>query len=153
MKETDLYTISICTFNAGKFTCKLLLHRDNSHWKIPLKKKKKKRNVCLSKIHVNIFSQEFQFFNSYPACGKIECGCQVLEYMSCRAANISILQSERFSSVITKIFYITYNLMDKKFPESGRLSNLCTRIDLFSLKITKSFAESGRVGSPGVATY
>ena len=43
--------------------------------------------------------------------------------------------------------------MDKKFPESGRLSNLCTRIGLFSLKIRKSFAESGRVGSPGVATY
>ena len=38
--------------------------------------------------------------------------------------------------------------MDKKFPESGRLSNLCTRIGLFSLKIRKSSAESGRVGSP-----
>ena len=37
--------------------------------------------------------------------------------------------------------------MDKKFPESGRLSNLCTQIDLFSLKIRKSSAESGRVGS------
>ena len=38
-----------------------------------------------------------------------------------RAANISILQSGRFSSPIKKIFYITYSLMDKKFPESGRL--------------------------------
>ena len=50
------------------------------------------------------------------------------------ALNISILQSRRFSSPIRKIVYITYNLMDKKFPESGRLSNLCTRIGLFSLK-------------------
>ena len=41
--------------------------------------------------------------------------------------------------------------MDKKFPESGRLSNLYTRIGLFSLKIKKSSAESGRVGSPVVA--
>ena len=32
--------------------------------------------------------------------------------------------------------------MDKKFPESGRLLNLCTRIGLFSLKISKSSAES-----------
>ena len=37
----------------------------------------------------------------------------------------------------------------KKISESGRLSNLCTRIGLFSLKIRKSSAESGRVGSPG----
>ena len=37
--------------------------------------------------------------------------------------------------------------MDKKFPESGRLSNLCNQIGLFSLKIRKSYAESGRVGS------
>ena len=37
--------------------------------------------------------------------------------------------------------------MDKKFPESGRLSNFCTQIGLFSLKIRKSSAESGRVGS------
>ena len=63
------------------------------------------------------------------------------------AANISILQSGRFSSPIRKIFYITYNLMDKKFPESGRLSNLCTQIGLFSLKMRKSSAESGTVGS------
>ena len=65
-----------------------------------------------------------------------------------RAANIHILQSGRFSLPIRKIFYITYNLMDKKFPESGRLSNLCTWIGLFSLKIRKSSAEPGRVGSP-----
>ena len=38
--------------------------------------------------------------------------------------------------------------MDKNFPESGRLSNLCTRIGLFSLKIRKSSAELGKVGSP-----
>ena len=38
--------------------------------------------------------------------------------------------------------------MDKKFPESGRLLNLCTRIGLFSLKIRKSSADSGKVGSP-----
>ena len=44
-------------------------------------------------------------------------------------------------------FYITYNLMNKNFPESGRLSNLCTQIGLFSLKIRKSSAESGRVAS------
>ena len=50
------------------------------------------------------------------------------------AANISILQSGRFSSPIRKIFYITYNLMDKKFPESGRLSNLCTQIGYFPWK-------------------
>ena len=37
--------------------------------------------------------------------------------------------------------------MDKKFPESGRLWNLCTQIILFSLKIRKSSAESGRVGN------
>ena len=37
--------------------------------------------------------------------------------------------------------------MDKKIPESGRLSNLCTQIGLFSLKIRKSSAESGRVAS------
>ena len=36
--------------------------------------------------------------------------------------------------------------MDKKFPESGRLPNLRTQIGLFSLKIRKSSAESGRVG-------
>ena len=48
-----------------------------------------------------------------------------------------------------KIFYITYNSIDKKFPESGRLSNLSTRIGLFSLKNRKSSAQSGRVGSPG----
>ena len=63
------------------------------------------------------------------------------------AANLSILQSGRFSSPIRKIFYITCNLMDKKFPESGRLSNLCTQIGLFSLKIRKLSVESGRVGS------
>ena len=62
-------------------------------------------------------------------------------------ADISILQSGRFSSPVRKIFYITCNWMDKKFPESGRLSNLCTQIGLFSLKIRKSSAESGRVGS------
>ena len=71
------------------------------------------------------------------------------DIMIYRAANISILQSGRFSSPIRKIYYITYDLMDKKFPESGRLSNLCTRIGLFSLKIRKSSAESGRVGSSG----
>ena len=38
--------------------------------------------------------------------------------------------------------------MAKKFPESGRLSYLCTRIGLFPLQIRKSSAESGRVGSP-----
>ena len=37
--------------------------------------------------------------------------------------------------------------MDTKFPESGRLSNLCTQIGLFSLKMRKSSAESGTVGS------
>ena len=37
--------------------------------------------------------------------------------------------------------------MDKKFQESGRLSNLCTQIGLFSLKTKKSSAELGRVGS------
>ena len=52
-----------------------------------------------------------------------------------RAANICILQSGRFST------------MDKIFPESGRLSNLCAQISLFSLKIRKSPAELGRVGS------
>ena len=44
-------------------------------------------------------------------------------------------------------FYITCNLTDNKFPESGTLSNLCTQIGLFSLKIRKFSAESGRVGS------
>ena len=34
-----------------------------------------------------------------------------------RAANISILQSGRFSSPIRKNFYITYNLMDKKISK------------------------------------
>ena len=43
--------------------------------------------------------------------------------------------------------------MDKKIPESGRLSNLCIRIGLFSLKIRKSSAESGRVGSPAAEVY
>ena len=37
--------------------------------------------------------------------------------------------------------------MDKRFPETGRLSNCCTQIGLFSLKIRKSSAESGRVGN------
>ena len=32
--------------------------------------------------------------------------------------------------------------MDKKFPESGRLSNLCTQIGFFSLKIRKSIRKS-----------
>ena len=31
-------------------------------------------------------------------------------------------------------FFILHNLMDKKFPESGRLSNLCTQIGLFPWK-------------------
>ena len=43
--------------------------------------------------------------------------------------------------------------MDKTFPESGRLSNLCTLIGLFSLKIRKSSAESGRVGSSDTEKY
>ena len=47
-------------------------------------------------------------------------------------------------------FKIKYNSMDKKFPESERLSNLCTQIGLFSLKNRKSSAESGRVGSSDV---
>ena len=38
-------------------------------------------------------------------------------------------------SPIRKICYITYNLMEKKIPESGRLSNLCIRI---GLRIRKS---------------
>ena len=63
------------------------------------------------------------------------------------AANTSLLQSGRFSSPIREIFHITNNLMDKKFPESGSLSNLCIWIGLFYLKIRKSSAESGRVGS------
>ena len=64
-------------------------------------------------------------------------------------ANIYIMQSGRFYSQMRKIFKITYNSMDKIFPESGRLWNWCTRISLFSLKIRKSSAESGRVGSSG----
>ena len=64
-----------------------------------------------------------------------------------RATNFYIMQSGRFYSQMRKIFQITYNSMDKIFPESGRLSNLCTRI---SLKIRKSSAESGRVGSSAI---
>ena len=74
----------------------------------------------------------------------------IKSHHSYRATNIYIMQSGRFYSKIRKIFKITYNSMDKIFPESGRLSNLCAQIGLFSLKIRKSSAESGRVGSSAV---
>ena len=50
-------------------------------------------------------------------------------------------------------FLKLHNSVDKIFESSIRLSNLCTWIGLFSLKIfcriRKSSAESGRVGSQG----
>ena len=75
-----------------------------------------------------------------------------LLFQKCRAANISILQSGRFSSPIRKISYITYNLMDKKFPESGRLSICVPGLVYFPWKSGSLLQNQEELAAPEMAT-